>query len=55
MRWWSPRPERLERGEASTVAGLVAMPDAGPAWYPIALAVTSLPLPWVGGRIGARG
>jgi hypothetical protein len=25
--------------------------DLGPAWYPIALAVTALPLAWLGGAL----
>jgi hypothetical protein len=33
-----------------TVGAIVAIPmDLGPAWYPIALAVTGLPLTWLGG------
>jgi hypothetical protein len=28
--------------------------NLGPHWYPIALAVTALPLCWLGGRIAAR-
>jgi hypothetical protein len=33
-----------------TVAAIATIPmDLGPAWYPIALAVTGLPLTWLGG------
>ena len=28
--------------------------DLGPAWYPIAIAVTAFPLTWLGGRLGTR-
>ena len=52
----SPLRHALIGGAIGTVvaaAGAVAtMPlDLGPAWYPIALAVTALPLAWVGGRL----
>jgi hypothetical protein len=40
-------------GTVIAAAGAVAtVPmDLGPAWYPIALAVTALPLAWVGGAL----
>jgi hypothetical protein len=39
----------------STAAAIVTIPmDLGPAWYPIALAVVSVPSAWVGGRLAER-
>lgn len=39
----------------STVAAIVTIPmDLGPAWYPIALAVISLPCGWLGGKLYER-
>ena len=39
----------------STVAAIVTMPmDLGPAWYPITLAVISLPCGWLGGKLYER-
>ncbi|HEX6124682.1 MAG TPA: hypothetical protein VFZ23_04850 [Pyrinomonadaceae bacterium] len=36
----------------STAAAVVTIPmDLGPAWYPIALAVLSVPCAWVGGKL----
>jgi hypothetical protein len=36
-------------GLVLSVAGAVAMWDAGPHWYPVALALTALPTAWLGG------
>jgi hypothetical protein len=42
-------------GLALSIAGAVTMRGAGPAWYPIALAVSALPCAWLGARLrGAR-
>lgn len=40
-------------GTAAAIAGCIIMipKDYGPAWYPIALAVTALPCCWLGGRL----
>jgi hypothetical protein len=39
----------------STAAAVVLIPkDWGPAWYPIALAVTAFPVAWLGGRLATR-
>ena len=39
----------------STIAAIMLIPmDLGPAWYPIALAVISLPCGWVGGKLYER-
>jgi uncharacterized membrane protein len=36
----------------STIAAIVLIPrDLGPAWYPIALAVSALPCAWIGGKL----
>lgn len=36
----------------STLAAIATIPmKLGPAWYPIALAVTALPCVWLGGRL----
>ena len=37
-----------------SIAGAVAMWDASRAWYPIALAASSLPCGWLGGRLAER-
>jgi hypothetical protein len=39
---------------AGTAGAIVAitLADLGPRWYPIALAVTSYPCTWFGGRLG---
>ena len=38
-----------------TVGAIATIPmDLGPAWYPIALAVTGLPLTWLGGVLHGR-
>ncbi|HSL70743.1 MAG TPA: hypothetical protein VK864_10915 [Longimicrobiales bacterium] len=52
----SPMRHALIGGAIGTVvaaAGAVAtIPmDLGPAWYPVALAVTALPLAWIGGAL----
>ncbi|HEY7376114.1 MAG TPA: hypothetical protein VIF57_28390 [Polyangia bacterium] len=41
-------------GLALSVTGALAMWDAGPHWYPIALAASALPCAWLGGRLQAR-
>src|SRR4030095_13697025 len=39
----------------STAAAVVTIPmDLSPAWYPIALAVLSVPCAWVGGMLAER-
>lgn len=39
----------------STAAAVVTIPmDLGPAWYPIALAVVSVPCAWIGGLLAER-
>ncbi len=38
-------------GLVLSIAGAVAMWDAGHAWYPIALAASSLPCAWLGARL----
>ncbi len=39
---------------ATAGAGATVPMDLGPAWYPIALAVTALPLFWLGGALYRR-
>jgi hypothetical protein len=41
-------------GLVLSIAGAIAMWDAGPAWYPIALAASALPCAWLGGRLANR-
>jgi hypothetical protein len=41
-------------GLVLSIAGAVAMWDASRAWYPIALAASSLPCGWLGGRLAER-
>jgi hypothetical protein len=43
-------------GLAVAIAGVAATmtSDMGPLWYPIALAVTTLPCAWLGGTLRAR-
>ena len=39
----------------STAAAVVLIPmDLGPAWYPIALAVLTIPCAWIGGLLAER-
>ena len=39
----------------STLAAIATIPmKLGPAWYPIALAVTALPCVWLGGKLATR-
>ena len=38
-------------GLVLSIAGAVALWNAGPAWYPIALAASALPCAWLGARI----
>ena len=37
-----------------TIAGLIAMWDVPPRWYPISLIVLTLPAAWIGGRMAIR-
>ena len=37
-----------------SIAGAAAFWNAGPHWYPIALAVSALPCAWLGGRLHGR-
>jgi hypothetical protein len=41
---------------AASIAAFVTITryDLGPAWYPIAIAVTALPAVWLGGQLHAR-
>lgn len=41
-------------GLCLSIAGAVAMWDAGPAWYPLSLAASTLPCAWLGGRLAQR-
>jgi hypothetical protein len=41
-------------GLVLSIAGAVAMWDAGPSWYPIAVAASALPCAWLGGRLRVR-
>jgi hypothetical protein len=41
-------------GLVLSIAGAIAMWDAGPAWYPIAVAASALPCAWLGGRLHRR-
>jgi hypothetical protein len=41
-------------GLALSVAGAVAMWDAGPGWYPLAVAASALPCSYLGGRLARR-
>ena len=41
-------------GLVLSIAGAIAMWDAGPAWYPLGLAVSALPCAWLGGRLHRR-
>jgi drug/metabolite transporter (DMT)-like permease len=43
-------------GLVASIAGVVATMthDMGPLWYPLALAVTTLPCAWLGGALRAR-
>ncbi len=43
-------------GFVASLAGVVATltHDMGPLWYPVALAVTTLPCAWLGGALRAR-
>ena len=38
-----------------SIAGAVALWDAGPAWYPLGLAASALPCGWLGARLHLRG
>ena len=40
-------------GVVLSTAGAVAMWEAGPAWYSLAVIGISMPCAWVGGRLGA--
>jgi len=41
-------------GLALSITGTIAMWNAGPHWYPLALAASALPCAWLGGRLNAR-
>ena len=41
-------------GLVLSIGGAVALWDAGPAWYPLALAASALPCAWLGGRLHQR-
>ena len=43
-------------GEVASIAGVIAaLPGTlGPIWYPVALAITTLPFAWLGGALAAR-
>ena len=41
-------------GLCLSIAGAVAMWNAGPAWYPLAVAASALPCAWLGGRLHGR-
>lgn len=36
---------------AGAVAALLAGPELGPTWYPLALVATALPCAWIGGKL----
>jgi hypothetical protein len=38
-------------GLVLSIVGAVAIRDAGPGWYPLALAASALPCAWLGGRL----
>ena len=40
-------------GVVFSTAGAVAMWDAGPAWYSLAVIAIAMPCAWAGGRLGA--
>jgi hypothetical protein len=40
-------------GLVLSIAGAVALWDAGPHWYPVSLAISSLPSAWFGGRLSS--
>jgi len=42
-------------GVVLSIAGGIAMWDPSRAWYPIALAASSFPCAWLGGRLAGRG
>jgi hypothetical protein len=41
-------------GVLLSLTGALAMWNAGPHWYPLALVVSSLPSAWLGGRLRER-
>jgi hypothetical protein len=41
-------------GFVLSTAGAIAMWGAGPAWYPIGLALSALPCAWIGGRLARQ-
>jgi hypothetical protein len=41
-------------GLVLSIAGAVALWDAGPAWYPLSLAASALPCGWLGARLHGR-
>jgi hypothetical protein len=42
-------------GVVLSVAGAIAMWNAGPAWYSLGLGASALPCAWLGGRLHGRG
>ena len=41
-------------GVVLTVAGLIAMWDVPPRWYPVSLIVLTLPVAWLGGKMAIK-
>lgn len=41
-------------GVVLTIAGLIAMWDIPPRWYPVSLIVLTLPAAWLGGRMAIK-
>jgi hypothetical protein len=41
-------------GLVLSIAGAAAFWDAGPHWYPLAIAASALPCAWLGGRLQGR-
>jgi hypothetical protein len=41
-------------GLALSITGAIALWDAGPAWYPLALAASAVPCAWLGARLHLR-
>jgi hypothetical protein len=41
-------------GLVFSIAGTIAMWDTPPHWYPVTLIILTLPVAWVGGKLGER-
>ncbi len=41
-------------GVVLTIAGLIAMWDIPPRWYPISLIILSMPAAWIGGKMAVK-